>query len=53
MSSIATVLGWTFSICVFLFIFVSLFLWAARWDRADSDHHSGLKIARNASNFNS
>jgi hypothetical protein len=40
MSWIATVLGWTFSICLFLFIFVSLFLWAARWDRADSDHHS-------------
>jgi hypothetical protein len=34
---IATALGWAFSMCLFLCIFVGLFLWAARWGHGQND----------------
>jgi hypothetical protein len=37
MEWIATALGWAFFTALFLFIWVGLFLWAARWPRSGSD----------------
>jgi hypothetical protein len=37
---IATALGWAFSICLFSFIFVGVFLWAARSGKADNGERS-------------
>jgi len=37
MEWLTVALGWAFSTCLFVFICVGLFLWAARWPRRESD----------------